>query len=145
MTPVLDFFHSLLRYGVLLFVLAGGVLALKGLVLRSPILIYERQVAIIAVVLCHVQLALGLILYATRFEAFQFMSGEHQRFWKYEHIGSMIIAITLVTLGRVLAKRAKLESRKQLLVAVFYLLGFVLMMAAIPWPFRSVGHDLGWL
>ncbi|MCB0792626.1 MAG: hypothetical protein H6595_07585 [Flavobacteriales bacterium] len=142
---LLVFFHSLLRYGVLLFVAGGGLLALRGLVLRRPILVYERLVAIIAVVLCHVQLLFGIIIYIMRFKSFDAMASVHARFWKYEHITMMLIAIALVTLGRSLSRRARTEPGKQLRVAVFYLLALVIMLMAIPWPITEFGSQYGWM
>lgn len=142
---ILTFFHSLLRYGVLITVAAAGLLALVGYLRSRPILSYERSMSIIAMVLCHVQLAVGLILYAMRFKAISRMDGRHLVYWKYEHITTMVLAITLITVGRMLAKRAEDGERKQLLVAVFYLIGLALMLWATPWPFREIGRDLGWL
>lgn len=144
-TNILGFFHSLLRYGVLAFVAAAGLAALNGLLRGRPILVYERTLAMVAVLLCHVQLVLGLILYFMRFKAFGMMQPAHQRFWKMEHIGTMVIAIVLVTVGRAMSKRAKEEPRKQRLIAIFFLIALVLMLWATPWPFKEVGRDLGWL
>lgn len=139
------FVHSLLRYGVLITVAAAGLLHLRGLLAQRPILNGERSLAIVAVVLCHVQLVVGLILYAMNYGSYANMRGAAGRFWKMEHLGTMLIAIVLVTLGRALSKRAKLERSKQLRVAVFFLLGLLLMLWAIPWPFMEIGHGRGWL
>ena len=144
-TSFLLFFHSLLRYGVVLFMLGALFFAWRGYLLKRPILNGERMVTIIGVVLCHIQLLLGGILYGMRFNAFEKMSGAHARFWKFEHIGTMIIAIALVTIGRALAKKANEESRKQLLIGIFFLIGFVLIMWAIPWPFTALGEGRGYL
>lgn len=136
----LTFLHSLLRYAVILMVAVAGLAALRGYLARSPILNWERSAAIIAMVLCHIQLALGIVLYATRFGTFEERFGARTdllRFWKMEHIAAMVIAIALITLGRSLSKRAKEERTKQLRVAVFYLIGLVLILAMIPWPFMS--------
>lgn len=141
----LSFAHSLLRYGVLLFVLMAFLVSLRGLLLKRPILTWERMAAIIAVVLCHVQLVLGAILYMQSFQAISRMEGAQLRFWKFEHIGTMVIAIVLVTLGRSLAKRATEEPVKQRRIAIFYGIALVLMLWAVPWPIRDVGHGLGWL
>ena len=143
--PFLTFTHSLLRYGLLLIVAIAGGLHLRGWLLQRPILVYERTLAIVAVIVAHTQLAVGLMLYAINFGTFSRMRGEVGRYWKFEHIGTMIIAIILVTLGRSLAKRAKEERAKQLRVAVFYLIGLALMLWATPWPFREIGHGRGWL
>ena len=142
---ILTFFHSLLRYAVLLFVAAAGFVALMGWLRQRPILVYERMLAVVAMVLCHIQLAIGLALYGMRFKAFELMAPSHQRYWKMEHIVMMIAAIALVTIGRMLSKRAKEEPIKQRHVAIFYLIALVLMLAGIPWPFTEVGRDLGWL
>jgi hypothetical protein len=147
---ILGFFHSLLRYGILLTVSVAAFAALRGYLTKGPIMVWERAIAIIAMVLCHVQLALGLVMYMMRWEKLHknFRDEPHSpvfRFWKYEHIGIMILAILLVTLGRTLSKRAHTEQGKQLRVAIFYLLGLLLMLWAIPWPFTNMGLGRGWL
>jgi chromate transport protein ChrA len=147
---MLGFFHSLLRYGVLLAVAVAGVAALRGYLTKGPIIVWERAAAIVAMVLCHVQLVLGLALYMMRWNKLHknFAAEPNSpifRFWKFEHIGTMIVAIVLVTLGRMLSKRARTEQGKQLRVAVFYLIALVLMLWATPWPFTAVGLGRGWL
>lgn len=145
-TSFLLFLHSLLRYAVLAAVAGAAVVAWRGVVLRSPIMVWERMLTIVAVVLCHVQLLVGLIVYFMRFNAISTkMTGAHQRFWKFEHVGLMVVAIALVTLGRVLSKRARFEGAKQLHVALFFTIGLLIMFWAIPWPFTALGEGRGWL
>ncbi|MCB0770410.1 MAG: hypothetical protein KDC00_08395 [Flavobacteriales bacterium] len=144
-TSFLLFLHSLLRYAVLITVAGAGLMHLRGFIGQHPILNGERTLAIVAMVLCHVQLVLGLILYAMNYETYEHMRGTIGRFWKMEHLGTMVIAILLVTLGRMLSKRAKVERSKQLRVAVFYLIALALILWAIPWPGTEVGHGRGWL
>ncbi len=141
----LSFTHSLLRYGVLLTMLYAFASNLRGWLTGRPILTADRLAAIVAMALCHVQLVLGIILYLQNYGAIRQMVGTVGRFWKFEHIGTMIIAIALVTIGRMLSKRAKEEQVKQRHIAVFYGIGLALMLWAVPWPFREVGHGLGWL
>ncbi|MFT3884760.1 MAG: hypothetical protein QM724_04825 [Flavobacteriales bacterium] len=146
-SSVIEFFHSLLRWGVLLFVAVAGLSALAGYLRRTPILTWERSMAIIAMVVCHVQLLVGLILYGMRFKgmAQQFPDQDQFRFWRYEHIGTMIIGIALVTIGRSLSKRATTERGKQLRIAVFYLIALVLFLWATPWPTNELNASRGWL
>jgi hypothetical protein len=143
--PFLVFLHSLLRYGVLITVAAAGLLHLRGLLQRRPILTYERSLSIIAVVLCHAQLVIGVILYLMNFKQYSAMTGDIGRFWKMEHLGTMIIAIALVTIGRATAKRSNDEVVKQKRIAIFYLIALALILWAIPWPFTEIGHGRGWL
>lgn len=143
--PFLLFLHSLLRYGVLLTVAGAGILHLRGLLQGRPILIGERRLAIIAVILCHTQLVIGAILYAMNFSVYKGMGGEVGRFWKMEHLGTMLIAIALVTIGRASSKRTKDERTKQKRIAIYFLIALALMLWAIPWPFTQIGHGRGWL
>jgi len=140
---VLLFFHSLLRYVVLALLIGSVFFAFRGYLTRAPILIGERKVFIYAVIACHVQLAIGFILYWLRFESYG--SSSIGRFWKFEHMGMMTIAVILVTLGRTFSKKAKSEKRKQLLIWVFYLIGLLVILSMIPWPMTDVGHNRGWL
>lgn len=140
---VLLFFHSLFRYIVLLLIVASVLMAFKGLIMNAPILIGERKVYIFTVIACHIQLAMGFILYWMRFDTYG--SSAMGRFWKFEHMGTMTIAILLITLGRALSKRAKTEKRKQLMIGAFYLIGLILILSMIPWPFTEMGHNRGWL
>ena len=146
-------FHSLLRYGVLITVAAAGLVALRGYILKAHIITWERSLAILAMIMCHVQLLLGLLLYATRFKHYASLSGAGYQtamtnstinYWKYEHISVMILGIALVTIGRALSKRAQTEPGKQLRVAIFYLIALALFLWRTPWPFTVVGQGRGW-
>ncbi|MBX2971624.1 MAG: hypothetical protein KF797_00835 [Flavobacteriales bacterium] len=143
--PFLTFLHSLLRYGLLLTVGAAGFLSLRGWLQQRPILTYERMLTIAAMTLAHVQLAVGFILYAINFSEFSRMRGDVGRFWKMEHVGAMVIAVALITIGRISSKRAQDEVVKQKRIAIYYLIALALMLWATPWPFTHVGHGRGWL
>lgn len=143
--PFLVFVHSLLRYGVLLSVAAAGLLHLRGWLAQRPLLNGERNISVWAVILCHTQLVVGLVLYLMNWNTYSHMSGTVGRFWKMEHIGVMIIAIMLVTIGRASSRRAKEESARQKRIAIYYLIALVLILWATPWPFREIGHGRGWI
>lgn len=140
-----EFFHSLLRWGVLITVTMAGIFALVGYLKRQPIIGWHRATAVIAMVLCHIQLVVGALLYGMRFQVFQLMPPAQARYWKMEHIGMMIIAIVLVTIGHSTSKRAHDEQKKQLRIAVFYLIALAIFLVTIPWPFTAVGAGRGWL
>jgi hypothetical protein len=118
---------------------------LVGYLRHTPLLTGERTVSVVAVVLCHLQLVLGLVLYFLRMGLYSDMAQPYQRFWKFEHLGTMLIAIILVTVGRSLSKRAEEERAKQLRVAIFYMIALALMLWATPWPFTEIGHGRAWL
>lgn len=143
---LLSFLHSLLRYLLLVALVWAFLVNLRGWLAGRPILTGERMMTIIAMVLCHIQLVVGALLYIFNWKAMaQADANVTMRFFKYEHAATMLIAIALVTLGRSLSKRAMNEHTKQKRVAIFYGIGLVLILWAIPWPFREVGRGLGWL
>ena len=70
------------------------------------------------------------------------MSDKLYRFYTVEHISGMLVAIVLITIGYSRSKRALDASTKQRLIAIFYGLGLLLVLAMIPWPFRGLGAGL---
>ncbi|MDQ3100829.1 MAG: cytochrome B [Bacteroidota bacterium] len=137
--------HSVLRYALLVLLLLSIFFSLRGIITKAPILIGHRAITVWTVVLAHTQVVIGLILYIMR----GWYAADHTtsigRFWKMEHIGMMLVAVILITVGRVLSKKADNEYRKQLYILVFFLIAVVLILASIPWPVREVGYGRGWI
>jgi len=94
----------------------------------------------------HLQLVIGLVLYFTQGWHLQLgeMSNKVVRFYSLEHLVAMLIAIALVTVGRVRAKKASSDIAKYKRQFWFFLIAFIIVMANIPWPFREVGAGKGW-
>jgi hypothetical protein len=55
------------------------------------------------------------------------------RFWAVEHISSMLIAIVLITIGHITYKKTQNASK----TTVFYVIALLLIVLAMPWPFRE--------
>jgi len=138
--------HSGLRWVilVLLLVAIGRAFARKnsGLYEKS-----DKMINLFTMVSLHIQLVLGLILYVSdlgtkiRFEGF--MANPQSRILGMEHTLLMLIAITLVTIGRSKAEKKITDPRKKhATIALFYTIGLILILAGIPWPFRNIGT--GW-
>jgi membrane protein DedA with SNARE-associated domain len=64
------------------------------------------------------------------------------RFFLVEHIGLMIIAVILVTIGYVKSDRVADEFKKNKQILVYYSVALLLILVSIPWPFRGLGT--GW-
>jgi len=105
----------------------------------------DKKITLFAMVFTHIQLLAGLALYFTS-EKVQFVEGFMKnpvyRFYAVEHVTLMLIAIALITVGYSKAKRAASDTKKFGAVATFYLIGLILILASIPWPFRNLGA--GW-
>ncbi len=142
---VLLFFHSLLRWLVLLAVGAAGLVALAAWVRQAPVMNWHRALAIWAMIFCHAQVLLGLALYFMRFESFRRLARDQMMYWKFGHAGIMLAAVALVTIGRLASQRAFAERAKHARVAMFYLAAWALMLAYTPWPGTAMGIGRGWL
>lgn len=144
MHSILVHAHSGLRWILLILILAAIFSTISGLSGNKPFTATIRKTALFTLIVTHLQLILGLILYFISPKV-QFgpdtMSDSVLRFFAVEHISTMLIAIVLITLGYSRMKRGSSDGAKYKAVFWFYLFGFILLMAGMPWPFRGLG---GW-
>lgn len=143
--PILVHIHSSLRWLVLLFIIAAIVNAGLKLTRKSSSNCNDCAFNRLALIFMHLQLVLGLVLYFISpkvvFDATS-MKDSLLRFFLVEHIGLMIIAVILITIGYVKSDRAVDELKKQKQVLVYFSIALLLILVSIPWPFRGFGA--GW-
>ena len=96
------------------------------------------------------QFLIGLILYIflspyTQ-EAFSnfgdAMGNTTLRFWAVEHILMMIGSLAVFHIGTAKVKRAQTDRSKFKTRFIYYSIAFILILLAIPWPFREMGRNL---
>jgi uncharacterized MnhB-related membrane protein len=135
--------HNLLRWVVLITLLLSIVKLISG---RNAL-----KTSKILLISAHTSLVLGLYQYFFGAVGYalikntvggmkEVMKDAAARFWAVEHISSMIIAIVLITIGHISLKKGG----KPNLTATFYLIALLLILSAIPWPFRA-GIGRPWL
>jgi len=131
--------HSGLRYVVLALLIAAIFVAYSNWQTAKQ---GDSKIYLFAFISTHVQLLIGLILYAMSPKVnFGLISDKLFRFYSIEHGFMMLIAIALITVGRIRSK--KLEgAAKHRTVLYYYSLALIIILAAIPWPFRNLGS--GW-
>lgn len=96
------------------------------------------------------QMLLGLLLYfalsPTTEAIMKNFSASMQdpvaRFWAVEHIGTMIVAVVLAHVGRVLARKAPTPASKRTRLMVCFTLSTLLILAGTPWPGMPAGRPL---
>lgn len=142
MYNILLHLHSVNRWIVLIFIVLALVKAFSGWFGKKEYTPSDKKVALFALIFTHIQLLLGFGLYfispLVSFEEGA-IKNEILRFYTVEHFSMMIIAIALITIGFSLSKRASESITKFKRVAVFYLIGLLIMLSSIPWPFRISG------
>lgn len=142
--------HSLLRYILLAFILLTIFKAFSGWLGKKPYLPGDKKVALFTLISAHLQLVIGLVLYFVSptvkvglGDMGAAMKDPGLRFWSVEHIGMMLLAIILITVGYSVAKRGKDDEAKHKKIAIFYLIALIIIFVSIPWPWSAISR--GWM
>jgi hypothetical protein len=138
----LIFLHSYLAYAVLLILILAVSNALKGWLTKKSEFSLDKdyRVSLLALILSHIQLLLGLAVYftsASGFSAIQEygMGGLNSaaRMLAVEHPFVNILAIALITVGWSKHKKVMEATAKFKKISIFYGLGLLLILSRIPW------------
>ncbi len=136
MYPVLVHIHSVLRWILLIMIIVNVLNALGGYGGNKTVGSGDKKLSLIALICTHTQVLVGLGLYAispkVQFSA-STMSNGMLRFFTMEHTVMMLIAVVLVTIGHRAVKSGSFKKEFW-----YYLIALVIMLAAIPWPFRAM-------
>jgi uncharacterized membrane protein YozB (DUF420 family) len=131
--------HSGLRWVALILLVTAIFNAVKGKS-SGEYLKKHKMINLFAMILLHTQLLIGLVMYFQSPKV-QFSQGWMKdpmlRFYGMEHLLMMVIAIVLVTIGRKKAEKADAPIVKHQKIVVWYTIGLIVILAAIPWPFRA--------
>lgn len=137
--------HSGLRWIILVLLIAAIVKAFSK---RKGGSVYpgKDKLFLAAFVSVHVQMLLGVLLYFVLSPYVSFESGTMKdpilRFFTVEHFLGMWLAIIIITVGYIKAKRQAELNKGWKTIGVYFLIGLVVMLVSIPWPFRNLGA--GW-
>jgi hypothetical protein len=95
--------------------------------------------------IAHIQLVIGYTIYFTSPIVNYFLSHFEESLQNFElfffgllHIFLMTVAIVLITLGSSLAKRREPDAEKFKTMTVWFLIAFIIILIAIPWPFSPL-------
>lgn len=130
--------HSILRWVLLFFLVVTIIKSLVGWFGNHPWRPVDNQLSILTLIFTHTQLIIGLILYFISPIVKQGLSNmaeamkiEQIRFYTVEHIAGMLVAIIIITVGRVLSKKRSIPKAKFRIVAIFFTLGLIIMILMI--------------
>lgn len=134
----LQHLHSGLAYLVLaaLVIVFGYVLV--NYFKDNPFTEKVRKASLVGLIVSHLQLLIGLVLYFISPKGLSNFSGEAMgdamsRLYMLEHPLTMIIAIILITVGYSKAKNGTNDASRYKKILIFYGIGLVLMLIRIPW------------
>ena len=128
--------HSTLAYAVLAILVIAVINAFLGLSSKRNFTKNDRSLSLVALILSHIQLVVGLVLWATSplgKDAMSQMSNTALRLTAVEHPLTNIIAIALITIGWSKHKKEESSNGKFKKIRFFYVLGLLLILSRIPW------------
>lgn len=134
--------HSGLRWLVLISLIIAIVNAVGKTSGKVAFTDKDKKINLFTLIFTHVQLLIGLVLYFISPKVIfssEAMKSDALRFFLVEHSLLMIIAVILITIGYSRSKKALDAGKKFKSVLIFYLLGLILMLIGIPWPFMDYG------
>ncbi|MGC1515770.1 MAG: hypothetical protein WA810_09365 [Maribacter sp.] len=133
--------HSYLAYVALAVLFLAVANAISGLISKRIFNMgKDLRLSLFALILCHIQLLVGLLLYfisPNGFSAIQEfgMGGlsSAARLLAVEHPFVNILAIVFITIGWSRHKKFMEGDKKFKSIAIFYGIGLVLILSRIPW------------
>jgi len=131
--------HSGLAYLALLALVLVIIWALVGALSGRDFQEKDRKIALIAFILCHIQLLVGLILYFVSPLGYSLLAGggamadATARLTALEHPLINILAIVLISVGFIRAKKLESSTAKFRSIYMMYAIGLVLILSRIPW------------
>ncbi len=141
--------HNLTRWAILIFAVIAIVRGFTGWLGKRRYNAADDRYGMLFVTSLDLQLLLGLILYFSKGWAGVLfndpataMSSSGVRYFSVEHIAIMLVAIVLAHIFRGGIRKAGSDLGKHKRAALGYLLSFILVLAAIPWPAMESGRPL---
>lgn len=139
--------HSILRYFLLLVLIVTIVKSYLGWKGAKVYTDGDNRLSLRTFVLAHLQLLLGLFLYFVGPNGIKLfekgMSGVMSvsvfRFFAVEHLFGMLIAIGLITFGRIKSKKLTEDIAKHKTTFIYFFIALLIIIITIPWPFRNLG------
>ncbi len=141
--------HNLLRWVILILLLVSIFKAYTGWKKKKVFSAGDRKTWLFTLISAHIiflvglyQLALGRygIFKTSLPEGESVMKNRFFRFFWIEHPVSMLLAVVFITAGYQMAKKNVADTVKYRNTFIFFLLGLLLILVAVPWPFRA---DIG--
>ena len=145
--------HNLLRWIVLILLLLSIYRSYTGNSRKRTFTAGDKKTWLFTMISAHITLLLGLyqwligrygLLSYVKPEGSSMMKDPFLRFFQVEHPISMLCAIVFITLGYGMSKKQVDDATKYKKALRYFVLALILILAAVPWPFRGdvIGRPL---
>ena len=137
--------HSLLRWLVLLSLVYAIFLGYRGWFGKKTFSRHDNFTRHTTATIAQLQMVLGLWIYFISPLMDSFMHHYKEavkqgeiRFFGMEHSVMMAIAVVLITIGSMKAKRKSTDPQKFKTMALWFTAAFIVILIMIPWPFSPL-------
>ncbi len=143
--------HNIMRWVILILLLVAIFNAVTGMINKRQYSSFDKQNALFLMIAAHITLLIGIYQWVAGpwgLQSFQnmgvagVMKDSYVRFFAVEHSISMLLAIVLITIGRGAGKKNISPERKHKKSFWMFLIALILILSAVPWPFRAVARPL---
>jgi hypothetical protein len=138
-------FHSLIRWLVLASLLLAIYRGWRGWLGKHYYTLFDNRVRIVAAMFAHIQLVVGLALYGVSSIVYYFWQHPVDalqirgiRFFGIEHITMMLVAIVLITIGSIKARRKTDDLAKFRIMAIWFSIALLIILSSVPWSFSPL-------
>ncbi|MEO8821721.1 MAG: hypothetical protein ABI267_01660 [Ginsengibacter sp.] len=142
MYPELLALHSIFRWLVLATLLFAIYRGYKGWFGNKLFSKFDNSIRHWTATVAQIQLIIGLSLYSispiVHYFLHHFKEAVREReirFFGMEHSVMMSIAIIVITIGSIIAKRKSKDKEKFKTMAIWFSIGLFIILTSIPWPF----------
>jgi hypothetical protein len=140
MYEALLYSHSYVRYAVLILLVVVVITSFVGWLGKKHYTGTDNKLSLSLFIATHLQLLLGLILYVispwVQFSG-STMKDDTIRYWTVEHIFVMLIAVVLITIARISAKKMPSSGAKHKRLFIFNLIALLLILVGIQMSARG--------
>lgn len=137
--------HSLLRWALIIFLLINIIRV--NVEANQHFDKVDRIWSLRLLITTHINLLVALYLYffgengikmidREKYTSHDVMRIPWLRFWIVEHPAMMLVSIVLITISHSYSKKDMDPLKKHRTMSILYILALVIILAAVPWPFR---------
>ncbi len=131
---IIQHLHSGLRYAVLAFLILAIIQSIIGFAGKKPYTNGNRIINMIAMILTHTQLLVGIVLYfispLVQFNS-ETMKNSTLRYFAVEHWVGMLVAVVLITIGHSKSKTIVLPEIKHRTIAIYYAIAITVVVGTL--------------
>jgi hypothetical protein len=147
MNIFLVYLHNILRWVILILLLASVFKSFSGWQSKRAFTSGDRKLWLFTMIFAHTTLLVGLyLLFFGRYgivstglpEGTHLMKDDYYRFYWVEHPFGQIVAIVLITVGNGMSKKSVSDTVKFKKAFWFFLIALIIILASVPWPFRHI-------